>query len=138
MYRYSTYHLKIMDPFQNPMTGNSSEGVNLLSVIINVVFGFVAGLMIFLGPKEVLAYGSKLAADLISLSGYGRQMAAFGMATTAAPFIVLAPIVGMVVRQLSSVRSLKGFGFFAAAVLVGMVAAFFSRGYFVELMGAVS
>src|SRR3989344_5047701 len=123
-----------MNPLNtNPMMaspggfGQDAGGTNLLSILINLAFGFVAGLMIFIGPKEVLAYGSKLAADLIKLSGYGQQMAAFGFATTAAPYIVLAPIVGMVAKQLSSVRSLKGFLYFAIAVIVGCAGAYFSQ-----------
>lgn len=124
----------------NPMTGMSggfgqrAEETNLLSIIINILFGFVAGLMIFISPKEVIAYGSKLAGELIKLTGYGQQMSAFGFATTAAPYIILTPIVGMVTRQLSSVRSLKSFGYFAVAVLVGCAAAYFSQGYFVTLL----
>jgi len=46
--------------------------------------------MVFLGFQEVLAYGSKLAMQVISLTGIGQQMAAFGFATTAAPYVVLA------------------------------------------------
>ena len=126
-------------PMNMPMPGGSgagSEGANLLSILINVAFGLVAGLMVFLGPKEVIAYGSKLAADLIKLSGYGQQMAAFGFATTAAPYIVLAPIAGMVAKQLSSVRSLKGFLYFAIAVIVGFVVSYFSYGYIATLLAA--
>lgn len=120
-----------------PMPGNfgqQEQGTSLLSILINLAFGFVAGLMLLLGPKEVIAYGSTLASDLLKLSGYGQQMAAFGFATTAAPYIVLAPIVGMVARQLSSVRSLRSFAFFAAAVLAGGIAAFFAQGYFKALI----
>src|SRR3989304_6116874 len=106
-----------MNPMMNMPDGfgQGSQGTNLLSILINAAFGFVAGLMLFIGPKEVIAYGSKLAGELIKLTGYGQQMAAFGFATTAAPYIVLAPIVGLVVRQLASVRSLKSFAFFALA-----------------------
>ncbi len=105
------------------------EGTNLLSISINLAFGFVLGLMVFLGVAEVIAYGTLLAEKLLALSGYGQQMAAFGFATTAAPYIVLAPIAGMVVKQLASVRSIKGFAYFAAAVLVGFAAAYFAQGY---------
>ncbi len=126
-------------PNMNSMPGPSGFGqdhseTNLLSIVINLVFGFVLGLMIFIGPKEVIAYGTKLAGDLMKLTGYGQQMAAFGFATTAAPYVVLTPIVGMVARQLSSVRSLKSFGYFAVAVIVGCAIAFFSRGYFITLI----
>ena len=130
-----------MNPFNmNPMMaspggfGQDAQGTNLLSIVINLAFGFVAGLMIFIGPREVIAYGSKLAEDLIKLTGYGQQMAAFGFATTAAPYIVLAPIAGMVAKQLSSVRSLKGFLYFAIAVIVGCAGAYFSQGYFTTLI----
>jgi hypothetical protein len=105
------------------------------SIGINVIFGFVIGLLVFIGPAEVIAYGSKLAGQIIKLTGYGQEMASFGIATTAAPYVVLTPILGLVTRQLSSVRSLKGFGFFALAVIIGFVVTFFSRGYFAGLMG---
>lgn len=105
------------------------EGTNLLSILINIAFGFVAGLMLFLGVSEVIEYGSRLAAQLLELSGYGQQMAAFGLATTAAPYIVLAPIAGLVVKQLTSVRSFKGFAYFIVAVLVGVAGAYFAQGY---------
>ncbi len=117
----------------NPMMG-MGEGTNLLSILINLAFGFVAGLMLFLGVGEVLAYGSSLAAQLIKLTGYGQQMAAFGLATTAAPYIVLAPIAGLVVKQLASVRSIKGFAYFAAAILVGLAVAYFAQGYISTLI----
>jgi|SRR3989344_3064729 len=130
-----------MNPINmNPMMaspgsfGQDAGGTNLLSILINLAFGFVSGLMIFIGPKEVIAHGSKLAADLIKLSGYGQQMAAFGFATTAAPYVVLAPIVGMVLRQLASVRSLKSFAFFAVAVIVGFAVSYFSYGYIAALL----
>ena len=132
-----------MNPLNmNPMMaspggfGQDAGGTNLLSIVINLAFGFVAGLMVFLGPKEVIAYGSRLAEDLIKLTGYGQQMAAFGFATTAAPYIVLAPIAGMVAKQLSSVRSLKGFLYFAIAVIVGFVVSYFSYGYIATLLAA--
>ncbi|MDP3991592.1 MAG: hypothetical protein Q8P66_01660 [Candidatus Colwellbacteria bacterium] len=127
-------------PNMNPMMaapggfGQDTQGTNLLSILINVTFGFVLGLMIFIGPGEVIAYGSKLAGILMGLTGYGQQMAAFGFATTAAPYIVLVPIVGMVLKQLSSVRSLKSFAYFAVAVIVGGAGAYFSQGYFTALI----
>ena len=115
-------------------SGQDAQGANLLSILINVAFGFVLGLMIFIGPKEVIAYGSKLAGDIIAFSGYGQQMAIFGFATTAAPYIVLAPIAGLVVKQLSSVRTLKSLAFFAGAVIVGVGVAYFLQGYVLTLM----
>lgn len=118
----------------NPMMPNafaSPDETNLLSILINIAFGFVAGLMLFFGPKEVIEYGSKLAGEIIKLSGYnGGQMAAYGFATMAAPYIILAPLGGMVVRQLSSVRTLKSFAYFVVAVIAGLAGAFFSQGYF--------
>jgi hypothetical protein len=119
----------------NPMIGVGGEN-SLLSILINLAFGFVAGLMVFIGFSEVLAFGTTLAEQLLALSGYGQQMAAFGIATTAAPYVILAPIAGMVVKQLAGVRSLKSFAFFAAAVLVGVAAAYFSQGYIVSLIEA--
>lgn len=115
------------------MAGGGSE-TNLLSILINVAFGFVAGLMFFLGVQEVLAYGSELAAQLIKLSGYGQQMAAFGFATTAAPFVILAPLGGMVLKQLSSVNSLKSFLYFALALGAGVGIAFLGQGYFATVI----
>ncbi len=129
-----------MDPFQmNPMMpdalGGSPDETSLLSILVNMAFGFVAGLMFFFGPKEVIAYGSELAGEIINLAGYrGGQMAAYGFATMAAPYILLAPLGGMVVRQLSSVRNLKSFAYFAAAVLVGIGGAYLSQGYFSTLI----
>ena len=111
--------------------GQGKEGTNLLSIVINVAFGFVLGLMIFIGPKEVIAYGSKLAEYLLKLTGYGQQMAAFGFATTAAPYVILAPIAGLVTRQLTAVRSLKSFAYFGIAAIVGCIGAYFSQGYFI-------
>ena len=116
-----------MNPFEN-MMGGQNEGTNLFSILLNVAFGFVAGLIIFLGFKEVLELGTKYAQDLLSLIGYGDQLSSFGIATSAAPFVVIAPIAGMVVKELSAVRSLKSFGFFAAAVIIGIVIAFFIKG----------
>ena len=121
----------------NPMMAGypqMGEETNLLSILINIAFGFVAGLMFFLGPKEVIAYGSKLAGDIIALTGYGQQMAALGFATTAAPYIVLAPIVGMVLKQLSSVRSIKSLAFFVVAVAIGIAGAYFGQDYFLNLI----
>jgi hypothetical protein len=112
----------------------ADQGTNLLSILINVAFGFVGGLMVFIGSGEVIAYGSKLATKLIERSGYGRQMAMFGFATSAAPYIVLAPIAGIVAKQLSSVRSLKDFAYFAGAIIAGLAIAFFGQGYFAGLM----
>lgn len=109
-------------------------GTNLFSILINIAFGFVGGLMIFLGAAEVLAYGSQLAGDLIKLSGYGQQIASFGFATTAAPYIVLAPIAGIVIKQLTAVRTIKGFLIFAATILVGVVVAYFAQGSVAGLM----
>lgn len=119
----------------NPML-SMGGGTNLLDIIINLAFGFVAGLAVFLGVGEVLAYGTELAEKLLAMTGYGQQMAMFGLATTALPYIVLAPIAGMVAKQLASVRSLKSFAFFVAAVLVGFAAAYFAQGYVAAAMAA--
>ncbi len=125
-----------MHPMMTPQggLGQNSEGTNLLNILIDVAFGFVGGLMIFIGPKEVLTYGSKLAGDIIKLTGYGEHLGAFGFAATAAPYVVIGPILGMVARQLSSVRSLKSFYYFAAAAIVGCIIAYFSQGYFITLV----
>jgi hypothetical protein len=113
----------------------NGRGTNLFSIIINIAFGFALGLILFLGFQDVIDYGSKLASEIIKMTGYGQQMAMFGLATTAAPYVVLAPIAGMAVKQLTAVRSLKSFAFFAAAVIVGLAAAFFAQGYISGLMG---
>ncbi|TSC68779.1 MAG: hypothetical protein G01um101456_501 [Parcubacteria group bacterium Gr01-1014_56] len=123
-----------MDPMMMVGGFGGDDGVNLFSISVNILFGFVAGLMLFIGVGEVLAYGSTLAEQLIKLTGYGAQMAQFGFATTAAPYIVLAPLGGLAVKQLSAVRTLKSFAFFAGAVIVGVAAAFLSQGYVSTLM----
>ena len=117
-----------------PGMPGADDGINLLSILINLAFGFIGGLMIFLGPMEVLAYGSKLAAQILELTGYGSQMSAFGFATTAAPYVVIAPIGGMVLKQLAAVRSIKSFAFFAVAALIGVAVAFFAQTYIASLM----
>jgi hypothetical protein len=113
-----------MPPFAMP---GQDDGINLFTIIINILFGFAAGLIIFVGFSEVIAYGSKLATELIKMTGYGQQMAMFGIATTAAPYIVLAPIAGIAVKQLTAVRSIKSFLFFAGAVAIGIIAAHFGH-----------
>ena len=124
-----------MDPAMMPSGfGQSNERGNLLSILIDIAFGFVLGLMIFVGPKEVIAYGSKLAGDLVKIANLEQQLGVSGFATGAAPYIVLAPILGKVLSQLASVRSLKSFMYFAAAVLVGCVVAYFTQGYFSALI----
>ncbi len=129
-----------MDPLQNMQQmmpggfGQDKSETNLFSILINIIFGFILGLMFFFGPKEIISYGSKLAGELIKLTGYGQQASAFGFAKSAAPFIILAPIGGMVVKQLTSVRTLKSFGYFLGAVIVGFVIAFFMQGYFSTLI----
>lgn len=127
-------HMNMNMPSPGMPTFADGPGTNLLEIVINISFGFVAGLMIFLGPKETISFGSKLAADLIKMSGYGAQMSAFGLATTAAPYVIIAPIGGMVLKQLASVRSLKSFGYFVAAVLAGLALAFITQVYFAALM----
>jgi hypothetical protein len=118
------------------MPGHTESSTNLFSILVNIAFGFVLGLMLLLGFPQVLTYGTKVAGELIKLTGYGSQMSAFGFASTALPYVVLAPIAGLVVRQLSSIRSFKGFGYFILAVLAGFLIAFFTRGYFLALMQA--
>ena len=115
------------------MLGMQESENNLLSILINIAFGFVAGLMIFLGIKPVISYGSELADAFIKMTGYGQQMTGFGFAS-AAPFVVLAPLGGMVLKQLSSVRSIKGFTYFMLAVLAGAAIAFVTQGYFAHLI----
>jgi len=121
-----------MNPQMMGMGGDN--GINLLSIIINVAFGFVIGLVLFFGFETVITYGQELAAKLISMSGYGQQMAMFGLATTAAPYIVLAPIAGMALRHLASIRTIKSFAFFAAAIVAGIAIAFFTQGYFATVL----
>ncbi len=110
------------------------QGTNLLSVLVNVAFGFVAGLMLFIGYEQVLAYGTKLANDLVRMSPQGAQMEAYGIAANYAPYVLLAPIGAIVLRELASVRSVKTFSYFAGAVLAGLVLAFLTQGKLMELM----
>lgn len=117
-----------MNPF------GEQEGTNLFSILVHIAFGFVLGLVIFIGFKEVIDCGSKLASDLLKMTGYGQQMAAFGLATTAAPYVILTPLAGLVVKQLTAVRTLKSFAYFAVAILLGLAVAFFTQGYFHSLM----
>lgn len=129
-----------MDPVQNmntmmpPGTFGHQPETNLWSIILNIAFGFVLGLIYFFGPKEVIDYGSKLAASLMKSSGYGQQASAYGLATTAAPYIILAPLGTLVIKQLSSVRSFKSFIYFLLAVIVGLAVAYFTKGYFTPLI----
>lgn len=116
-----------MNPFENVMGGGENQGRNLLSIIINVAFGFVIGLVVFLGLQETLALGTKYAEELLNLVGFNNQMGGFGF-TSYAPYIIGAPIAGMVVKELSSVRSLKSFAYFAAAVAVGFTISFLVKG----------
>ena len=111
----------------NPLE-SMDNGLNLFSIIVNVLFGFIAGLILLLGFKEVIDYGSKLATDML-----GQQMGTPGFGTYA-PYLVLAPIGGLVVKQLTAVRSLKSFGFFAGAVIIGFVIALASQSYFKTLI----
>lgn len=115
------------------MPGMHQSETNLLSVLVNLAFGFFAGLMIFLGASQVIAYGSSLAGELLKMTG-GQQMGAFGFAATAAPYIVLGPIAGLMLKELASVRSIKSFAYFVAAVLGGFAIAFVSKGYFATLI----
>ncbi len=122
-----------MDPLQGLQNQSGSE-TNLFSILINVAFGFIIGLMLFLGFKETIDFGSKLAANIIKLTGMGQQMGSYGGFVSFAPYIVIAPIGGLVVKQLSAVRSIKSFAFFALAVIVGLVIAFLGQGYFKSLI----
>ncbi len=107
---------------------------NLLNILVDVAFGFVGGLMIFFGPMPIIQYGTHLATDLMKQFGAGAgPLASFGIAS-AAPYVILAPVGGFALKQLASVRSIKGFAYFAASVLVGVAIAFFTKGYFAPLM----
>src|SRR5688572_21156899 len=116
-----------------PMNLSGESETNLFSIILNILFGFVAGLMYLFGVHEVIAYGSELAAGLMKTTGYG-QMGGFSIAT-AAPYIILAPLAGLVVKQLSSMRSIKSFLYFALAVGAGFGAAYVTQSYFATLIG---
>lgn len=106
---------------------------NLWSIILNAVFGFLLGVILIFGLREVIDYGTKLAQQALKLSGYGQEFAAMGI-STAAPYVVLAPIGATVVKQLSSVRSLKSFGYFVASALAGLAIAFVMKGYLSTLI----
>jgi hypothetical protein len=106
---------------------------NLLSLLVDTAFGFIAGLMVFFGPMPVIAYGTHLAMDLMKQTGYGSgPLAMYGF--TAAPYVILLPIGGFALKELASVRSIKGFFYFAAAILIGFALAFFTRGSFAQLL----
>ena len=114
---------------QMPMMGVPQPTTNLLNILVDIAFGFAGGLMIFFGPMPVITYGTHLAEMLLKQTGYGSgPLASFGF--SAAPYVVLAPVGGFALKELASVRSLKGFAYFAAAVLVGIAIAFVTKGYF--------
>lgn len=132
-------------PPQMPIGGNGMSGMpmmmqkpqsdfNLLVILIDIAFGFVAGLIIFLGFTHVLSFGTKLADQLVKLSPQGAAMGMFGGATSYATYIVLVPLAGVVAKQLASVNSLKRFGYFALAILGGFAIAFLTQGYFAAMM----
>jgi hypothetical protein len=81
----------------------------------------------------VITYGTHLAMELVKQTGYGSgPLASFGF--SAAPYVVLAPVGGFALKELASVRSLRGFAYFVAAVLIGVVIAFVTKGYFVTVI----
>jgi len=121
--------MSVMDPYQNAGSGDT----NLLSILMNVAFGFALGLTIFFGFKEVLAYATKLAQGLTSFFGFDR-VSGFGLAASFLPYVVLAPIAGMALKQIASVRSIKGFLYFALAIALGFVIAHYTRGYFATVI----
>jgi hypothetical protein len=106
------------------------QGTNLLSILINIAFGFIGGLMLLFGIVPVIEYGSKLTLDLILATGVGAQATMLPGVAGFAPYVVLAPIGAMVLKELSSVRSIKSFAYFSGAVFAGAVLAFLMRGYF--------
>lgn len=118
-----------MDPYQNI----NNSGTNLLAVLINIIFGFVAGLVILFGVKAVLLHATKIAQDTISYFGF-QSLPGYGLVTNFLPYIVLTPIIGMALRQLASVRSIRGFIYFVLAIAVGLGLAFFGKGYLVSLI----
>jgi hypothetical protein len=112
----------------NPLGNMNGGGLNLFDILVNILFGFIVGAMLFLGPKEVIEYGTKLAMSLM-----GQQVGLAGFASYA-PYILIAPIGGLVAKQLTAVRSIKSFMFFVAAVLLGFIIAFLSQGYLKNLI----
>ena len=117
-----------------PMMQKPQSDFNLLAILIDIAFGFVAGLIIFLGFAHVLSFGTKLANELVKLTPQGAAMGAFGGATSYAAYVVIVPLLGLVAKQLASVNSLKRFGYFALAILAGLAIAFVTQGYFATLM----
>jgi len=106
---------------------------NLLSILIDIAFGFAGGLIIFFGPEPVIKYGTHLAMEIMKQTGYGASPF-MSLGLSAAPYVVLAPIGGLALKELASVRSLRGFAYFAAAVLVGLAIAFVTKGYFATVI----
>lgn len=103
---------------------------SLWNIVVSGALGFVLGLALFWGPSKLIAYGTKLAKQAISVSGYDSQLGIYGnYATSYLPYAILVFIFGLAVGQLSAVRSLKSFGFFAVSVLIGIIIAFFAKGY---------
>ena len=90
--------------------------------------------MIFFGPQPVIAYGTHLATELIKMTGYGSgPFASLGIAS-AAPYVILAPVGGFALKELAGIRSLKGFAYFAGALIAGFTIAFVTKGYFATLI----
>jgi hypothetical protein len=118
-----------------PMMGAMQQqpATNLLSLLVDVAFGFIGGLMIFFGPMPVIEYGTHLAMILIKQTGYGSSpFASIGF--SAAPYVVLAPVGGFALKEIASVRSIRGFLYFAAAVLIGLAIAYVTKGYFTTVI----
>ena len=123
-------------PAGMPMFGGMAQQqptTNLLNILVDIAFGFVGGLMIFFGPMPVITYGTQLATTLIKQTGYGSgPFASFGF--SAATYVVLAPVGGFALKELASVRSLRGFAYFAAGIIAGLAIAYFTKSYFTPLI----
>jgi hypothetical protein len=115
------------------MMRDQASSTNLLNILFDIAFGFVGGLMYFFGPQAVLAYGTQLAMALIKQTGYGQgPLASFGF--TAAPYVILLPIGGFSLKELASVRTIRGFLYFLGAVLIGIAIAYVTKGYFATII----
>jgi hypothetical protein len=118
-----------MDPYQN----GESSNTNLLSILINMAFGFVAALVLFFGVKPVLLYATKIAQDVITYFGF-QSLPGYGLVTNFLPYLVLTPIIAMALRQLASVRSIRGFIYFVLAIGLGFAIAYYNHAYFVTVL----
>jgi hypothetical protein len=99
---------------------------SLLTIIVDILFGFAIGLVYFWGVKEALHYGTALANKYIAMA-LPPQAAALSIGSYV-PYVVFAPLAGFALRDVASVRSIKHFIVFIGCLAIGFAAAFFVQG----------